>query len=163
VLRGREGLRDAEVGHDGVAFLQQDVGGLDVPVDDAVPVRRLQGSSDLTGDLNRLVDGQLLVTVEPLTKRLALHVGHHEVEQTVGVARIVDRQDVGVGEASRDLDLAQEAVGPDSCRQIGVQDLEGDLAMVFEVLGQIDPGHPAHADLPLDRVAVGQCRLEARR
>ena len=40
--------------------------------------------------------------------------------------------------------------------EFGPQDLDGDLAVVLEVVGEIDRGHAAGAELALDAVAVGQ-------
>ena len=54
------------------------------------------------------------------------------------------------------LDLAQEALGADDGGQLGAEDLDGHLAVVLEVLGEIDGGHAALAQLALDAVAVGE-------
>ena len=51
-------------------------------------------------------------------------------------------------------DLAQETLAADDGGQLGVEDLDGDLALVAEVLGEIHRGHAALAELPLDPVAV---------
>ena len=59
------------------------------------------------------------------------------------------------------LDLDQEPLGPDHGGELGPQDLEGDLAIVLEVLGEIDGGHAAGTQLALDAVAIGQCSGEA--
>ena len=45
--------------------------------------------------------------------------------------------------------------------ELRAQHLDGDLAAVLEVLGEIDRRHAALAELPLDAVAVGQGYLEA--
>jgi hypothetical protein len=37
---------------------------------------------------------------------------------------------------------------------IRVQNLDGDLAPVLDILGQIDSRHPASAELALDAVAI---------
>ena len=59
-------------------------------------------------------------------------------------------------EAGGDLDLGEEAVAADDGAQLGVQDLDGDLAVVLEVLGEVDGGHAALAELALEAVAVGR-------
>ena len=58
------------------------------------------------------------------------------------------------------LDLAQEPVGAEGGRQLGPQDLERDLAVVLEVAGEVDGGHPALPELALDGVAVGEGVLQ---
>jgi len=49
-----------------------------------------------------------------------------------------------------------EAAGPERGGDLGPQDLERDLAMVAEVLGEIDRRHPARAELALDATAISQ-------
>ena len=61
-----------------------------------------------------------------------------------------------MGEAGRDLDLVQEPLDPHALRELGEEDLDGDLALVLAVEGEIDGGVPAAAELALDRVAVGE-------
>ena len=51
-----------------------------------------------------------------------------------------------------DVDLAREPIGPHRGGELRAEDLESDLAAVLEVMGEIDRGHPAHADLALDAV-----------
>ena len=64
-------------------------------------------------------------------------------------------------ELGGDLDLAQEPLGTDDRGELGMQHLDGDLAVVLEVLRQVDGGHAAPAELALDQVAVGQGGGEA--
>ena len=54
------------------------------------------------------------------------------------------------------LDLAEEPLGADHRGQLGPQHLDRDLAPVLEVLGEVDGGHAALAELALDPVAVGE-------
>ena len=153
---GAQRLADAEVGHHGRPFVQQDVLGLDVPVDHLVAVGVVERGGDLPGDGQRLGQGQLPLALEPLPQRAAFHVGHDVEEEAAGLAGIVDRQDVGVGQAGGELDLAEEPVGADGGREVGAEDFQGDLAVVAEVLGQEHDGHPALAELALEDVAAGE-------
>ena len=59
------------------------------------------------------------------------------------------------------LDLAEEALAADCGGQFGPQDLDRDLAIVLEILGEVDGGHAARAELALDAVAVGERSREA--
>ena len=43
------------------------------------------------------------------------------------------------------LDLGQEAFGSDDCCEFWLQDLQRDLALVLEVIGQVDRRHAALA------------------
>ena len=58
-------------------------------------------------------------------------------------------------------DLAEKPLGADHRRELGPQDLDGDLAVVPQVLGEVDGGHAALAELALDPVAVGERGGEA--
>ncbi len=60
------------------------------------------------------------------------------------------------------LDLGQEALRPDDGRELGLQDFQRDLTLVAEVLGQVDRGHAALAELALDAVAALERRVQAR-
>src|SRR2546425_6954743 len=91
----------------------------------------------------------------PFPEGFALDVRHHVVEEAVGLAGVDQRQDVGVVEASGNLDLAEEPLRAERAGQLGVQNLDCDLAMVLPIMGKVDRGHPAAAELALDRVSVG--------
>jgi hypothetical protein len=61
----------------------------------------------------------------------------------------------------RRLDFGQETLGSDDGGQLRLEDLEGDLSTVLQVVGEVDGGHPAFAELALDAVAVDQGGGEA--
>jgi len=60
----------------------------------------------------------------------------------------------------RDLDLLEEPLGAKHGGEFGTQDLHRDLAVVLEVLGEVDGGHAAGPELVLDGVAVGEGGFE---
>ena len=62
--------------------------------------------------------------------------------------------------AGRDLDLAGEPVGAEQRAELGAENLDRDLAVVLEIVGQVDRGHAAAAELALEGVAAGQSRGE---
>ena len=107
-------------------------------------------------DGERLVDRELPLAVEPLAQRLAPDVGHDIEEEPVGLAGVVQRQDVGVVERGGDPDLAGEAVGAEQRAELGPEHLDRHLAVVPEVVGQVDRRHAAPAELALDGVAALQ-------
>jgi hypothetical protein len=159
--RGAHRQRDPEVGHHRLPALQQDVLGLDVPVHDPLLVRELQRRSHRLGDLHRFVDAELLVPPQPLAQGLALDERHHVIEERVGLSRIVQRQDVRVLQTGRHLDLVEKPLGAEDRHQLGAQDLHGDLAVVLEIVGQVDSRHPPFAHMSLQAVAVGESRRQA--
>ncbi len=57
-------------------------------------------------------------------------------------------------EVSGDLDLAEKPLGSEDGGQLGPQDLDRDLATVFQILGEVDRGHAASAEFVLDGVVV---------
>ena len=59
-------------------------------------------------------------------------------------------------ELGRDLDFAGESLRAQGGGEFGPQHLHRHLAAVLHILGEVDRGHPAGAELPLDRVAAGQ-------
>ena len=54
------------------------------------------------------------------------------------------------------LDLAEEPLGADDRGELRAQHLDRDLAVVLEVVREIDGGHAAGAELALDAIAIGQ-------
>ncbi len=66
-------------------------------------------------------------------------------------------------EARRGLDFMDETLGAEHGGEFGAQDLYGDLALVLEVLGEVDGGHPAFAEAAFEPVAVGEGGFEAVR
>ena len=58
-------------------------------------------------------------------------------------------------------DFQQEAIGGQLRAYLRLEHLDRHLAVMLEVLGEVDRGHAAGAELPLDGVAVGEEGLEA--
>ncbi len=57
----------------------------------------------------------------------------------------------------RGPDLREESLGAECLAQIGMQDLDGDITVVLDVVREIDRGHAALAQFAFDAVAIGQC------
>ena len=92
LVSGRRSQRDPEVGHNGLAVVKQDVGGLDVPVDDAATVSVVQGTSHQGCKSHCFVYWQPSFAVEPFSETLALHVRHHVEHLRARLTRIEKRQ-----------------------------------------------------------------------
>ena len=60
----------------------------------------------------------------------------------------------------RNRDLSQETFRPKGYGEFGSQHFHRHLAVVFQILGEIDRGHPSSADLLLDGIALGEGGLE---
>ena len=97
---------------------------------------------------------------EPRAERLALDVGHGVVGQPVALARREQRDDVRVGEPRGEADLLAEALAAHRVGQLGRQDLDDHLPAERGLLGQVDAGHAAAAELALDGVGGAEGALE---
>ena len=62
----------------------------------------------------------------------------------------------------RDPDLAKEALGADGGRDERMEHLDGDETPVTGIPGEIDGGHAAATELPLELVVGGECGGEKR-
>ena len=63
-------------------------------------------------------------------------------------------------EACGELDLEQESRCANGGGDFRSEDFECDSAVVLQVMGQVDHGHAAATELPLDRVLAGERRLQ---
>jgi len=126
-----------------------------------VLVRVVERLRHLDRDLDRLRDPELCLAIQLVADRFAFDIGHDVVEESVRLAGVEQRQDVWVAQRRRGLDLLHEPLGAEHGGELRAQHLDGDLAVVFEVLGQIDGSHAALAELTLDAVAIGEGGREA--
>ena len=153
---GADGARDPEVRHHGVSRLEQDVLRLDVAMDHAPLVRVVERVSHLARDSQRVLERQLPVVPQQIAQRLALHVRRDVIQQARCGSGVVDGEDVGVIERGRDLDLTPEALGAQPRGELRSHHLDGHLAPVLQVLGEMHRGHPPLAERALQPIAVGE-------
>ena len=88
--------------------------------------------------------------VDELAKVVALDIPHRQIEQPAFSPGGVDRDDVRVVEARRELRLDEKPLAEALVlRELGREDLDGDLAPEVHVLAQIDSPHrtPPHQAL----------------
>jgi hypothetical protein len=155
------GQRDPEVRHHRLPVVEQDICRLDIAVDDPLPVGVVQRARHVRRDVHRFVHGKLLQAVDPVAERLSLYVRHHVEEEGIRLARVEQRQNVRVLKIGGRLDLGEKTLGADDGAQFGFQDLDRDLAVVPQVIRQVDGGHAALTELSLDAVAAVEGRVEA--
>jgi hypothetical protein len=151
--------------HQRVRPREQDVLRLDVAVDHPFAVGVLQRVGRLAGDPERVLDRELDLALEPVAQALAPDERHGEPEQRRGpgdrhFARVEHREDVGMLQPRGQPDLALEPLVPQRGGQLPVEHLEGDRAVVPEVLRQEHRGHAAAAELAVEGVAAAQAFLE---
>lgn len=59
------------------------------------------------------------------------------------------------------LDLGEESVGPDDSGELRFENLDRDLPLVLQVIGQVDRGHSAFAEFALQSVATVESVIQA--
>ena len=139
---------------------EQDVGRLHVAVHDAAGVRGVERVGHLAGNAQRVGERQRSLALEPLLQRIARDERHDEERQLAPHARVEQRQDVRMMNAGDEPDLGQKPLGGEGqCRP---QHLQGDRAIVLAIVGQVDHGGGAMADLSLDLVPLGRGAWDAR-
>jgi hypothetical protein len=146
-----------------VPAFEQDVLGLDVAMNHAALVRVRERIRHFAGDPQRVAHGQLLLAEQPVAQRLAFDERHHVAQDAVAFARVVQRNDVRMPEARSGGDLAQKPIEADGGGEIGAQHLDGDPASVSDVVGEVDSGHAARAELSLYPVSASKSDGQVRR
>ena len=141
-----ERLRQPKVEHlDRAVPRELDVRRLEIAVNDAVLMRRLQRLRDLLRDRQGLREGQA-PSGHPIGQCLTLDEFKDQRAHTTGFFQAVDRADAWVVQRGQQAGLAlepREAVGV--CGERRRQHFEGDLAPELGVAGAIDLPHPARA------------------
>jgi hypothetical protein len=139
----------------GVAVFEgeEDVVGLDVPVDDAALVGEGQGAQDGVDDGEEARDGELSLALEQGVHRLAAEVLHHD-EGAVAVEAVVGKlHDVAVLKLRGGFGLLEEARGEHRVGgDLGLEDLDRDDAAEELVAGLEDGAHAALAEEAHDLV-----------
>jgi hypothetical protein len=151
-----EGAGDAEVGHLHLAVGgQQDVGGLDVTVDQTLGVGGGECGSDSGADLGhsprqeRPLRAHHLPEVSPLDE---LH--HHEIGAVV-LAPVVNGDDAGVGQVCGGLCLAPETLYERfAAGVLAVEDLDRDVTPEAEILRHVHVRHSAAGEMGDEGVPV---------
>jgi hypothetical protein len=153
-------LGDAEVHQprDAVA-VQHDVGRLQVAVDDAGVVDGLERVGDLDRDVEGLCCGQRSSFLHQPLQVHAVDELHRDEEQPLLLAEVVDRADVAMSHAPRQLDLGLEALRhPAVVGDVRAQHLDRDDLVERAVARLVDHAHAAAPERTEDLVA----RMEQR-
>ena len=143
-----EGAGQAEVGdpEPGVV-VEQEVGRLDVAMDQPAPMGEVEPTAGLQPDQQRLTRRQQRAAVEHRTEAPPAEVLGDEERRAVVLAPVEHRHDVRVVEAGRDLRLGPKA--PQEALVIGqgrMQELDCDPASQRDVVGEEDVRGRAGAD-----------------
>ena len=150
------GKGDAEVGHQRLSVLQEDVFRFDVAMHDAACVREVDRTGNRANDRDGLIDLQLLLSSDAVAQRLALNERHHVIEQPIGLAGIVERKDVRMLEACGDANLREKPIGADGGGNLRLQNLDCHFPTMAQIVSEVDDSHASGADDSVDVVATGQ-------
>ena len=135
---------------------EEDVGGLQVPVDDVGLVGNDQGRADLLEQTRGEAGGLAPLTAQLLQQALTLEQLHHQVDPHLfHAAAVVDAYDAGVRDGIDRPGLIDEALDHGGVREeAGVQHLDGHAAADHRVFGQEHLPHAARAQGLEDAVAA---------
>jgi hypothetical protein len=137
--------------------INQDVGRLEVAVDDALDVGEMNGPGedlDQAGGVARRVE----LAAHLCSQRVAVDPLHRQVGPAAPLSHLVDANYVGVADLSSQLGLVTEADELFCRRQFGGQHhLQSDRPIERQVLRLVDNAHAAAADL-LAHVVAGHAR-----
>ncbi len=142
---------------------QQHVGRLDVAVNQAPFVSGAERARDLGADRDRALDLERAVRADQPAQIRILDLTHGDEQEAVGLACVVDRDDVGVVDARRDPRLAQEALAEAVVlAELDGEDLQRHRPVEADVLGEVDDRHAAARKQRLEPV-TGDLRPDPRR
>ena len=145
-------------------LLHQDVGGLEVAVDDAPVVGVLHRVADPRHQAHTGGRGRGLAVGVLVQGQAADELHGEERLAVVGEAGLVDLRDAGVVQPGQDLGLVGEALEQGGGGQAGADDLEGHRAARVVLLCLVDGAHAAFAEQAEDAIvgdAQGGRRQEA--
>jgi hypothetical protein len=125
-------------------------------MDDAMCVGIAERVGDFAGNACCVCYRKGSRTEQPLAKGFPFDEWHDVIEDLAVGGRVVERQNVRVGEASGDLNFAQEALLSEADRYFRPQHFDCDGAMMALVLGLKNGSHATAAKLALQCVASCQ-------
>ncbi len=123
-------------------------------------MRVVERVRDLDRDRDGLRDRQPGLRHEPVPERFALDERHDGVQQGSRFPGIQQRHDVRVLQLCGDVDLAEEALGPDSGGDVGVEHLDRDRPLVASIVREVHVRHASAAELAVDDVAFTENLLD---
>ena len=149
---------------DAAVLVDQDVAGLEIPVQHALVVRCGKSGGEPSRHLGGLVGRQPADPPEQAGEVLALHELHREEREAVHLGDVVHAADVRVGDLPGRAHLAPEPHEPVAVadERLG-QELQGHRLSEREVVGPVNLAHAALADQPDNPIAAAEhgSRLEA--
>jgi hypothetical protein len=147
---------EAKVGDAGVtAAIDEDVGGLEIEVEDSGVVDGREAETELARQGDGLVVGHTPDSAQKRGKVVAVDVFHGDEVAAVVSPDVVDAADVDVGDGASGADFAVKEGEPCGVGgETGREELHGHGLAEGEVVGAIDLAHAPGTDAADDSVAI---------
>jgi hypothetical protein len=148
--------RQAEVGDfDATPFIHQQVLRLDVAVDEMRGMGLRQPGQDLPQDFRGQSVGERRVAFQKNAEIQPVDVFHGQKQAALGFADVENRNDVFMVQGGRGFGFGEESLpGFGLLPEMGVRNLKRHPAIQGRVPGQINRGHAAGSQLPLNGEAA---------
>lgn len=104
-----------------------------------------------------------MAVCQPITQRFSTEERHDVIQQTAGFSRVEDCEDVRMKELGARANLAEKSLRAQGSTNLRTQNLDGDSAVVPQIVRGENNCHSACTKLPLNTVPVGEAALEVRK
>src|SRR5207249_4071358 len=132
-----------------VATGHENVGGLDVAVDDSLGMSGVESVGDLRAEIEQLPEFHSLVVgpaVDPVLERLAFQQLHGDEVASAVFSNLVDRADIWVVQSGGGASFALKTVERERIFfRLRRKELERDMAAQVDVRGFVHNAHPSAA------------------
>jgi hypothetical protein len=96
-------------------------------MDHTVAVRVIERARYRRGEANGVLNWELLLTVNPVSKTFAIDERHHIEQQSVGFSRVEQGKEIRMLEAGRYLDFGEKPLDAEDRGQLGLSTLRATL------------------------------------
>ena len=142
---------------------QQDILGLDVAVHDAHAMGVGQRVGHGSGERQDFGRQQATSSGAELPQRPPVNVGRDIIKEAPELPRVVQGENMGVGQAGGRLDLPQKPLGAELGGEPREQHFDRDVAVMLGIASQVDRRHAAPPQHALQLVPPGEGGLEVGR
>ena len=155
-----DGLGQTEIGdQDLPPPVDENVLRLEIAMDDALIMRRLQPLADLPEDVDDARQRQASFASQQGREVLTIDILHRQELDAAGFAEVVNAQDVFVSDVAGELDLALESIEDRRMAgEIEADHFQGDVAVELAIAREINLTHTALAEPLHDVVALAEVR-----
>ncbi len=111
-------------------------------------VRVVHRRGDVVGNLDRLLNRELAVALQPVSQRFPLDIGHHAVQEAVRLPCLVKGEDLWMLQLGGELDLLEEPICAQRRGELRAEHLDRHLSVESQILGEVIP-----SDQPAEQAA----------